>query len=460
MAAGLFFKQALTNKGWLYDISVSISEDGHILAIDQDTNPNCYPVIEKPIVPGMPNLHSHSFQYAMAGLSEVRRNPVDSFWSWREMMYYFALNVSPSELQAITAKLYMELLKGGYTEVVEFHYLHNDMDGSYYAQTEELSAAIITASDQTGLSLTHLPVFYAHANFGGVAPQDAQRRFINSRDQYLKLIEILKSNQNQASYNLGLAPHSLRAVTEDEMAWLLDLRNDLLPDCPVHIHVAEQTKEVDDSIAYNGKRSVTALMDQAPVDSAWCLIHSTHLDDDEVSAIATSGATVGLCPLTESNLGDGIFRAIDFLNAGGHFGIGSDSNICTQATQELRTLEYSQRLIHRQRNILCSDEMPNVGSNLWQRAAIGGARATGRNIGQIAVGARADFVEMKFERNGIMAAVSPQAVLDFHIFSGQKADIGDVYVAGKKVITSGKHPLEEAINTAYVSAIQRLAHKL
>lgn len=458
MPTGFYFKQALTDQGWERNISVAVSDTGQFVKLTQDDNPNNYLVISQPVVPGMPNLHSHSFQYAMAGLSEVRRNPVDSFWSWREMMYYFAHNVSPEDLQAITAKLYMELLKGGYTEIVEFHYLHNDMDGAYYAHPEELSAAILSAAAQTGLSLTHLPVFYAHANFGGVAPQDAQRRFINSRDQYTRLIETLKGQH--AGHNLGIAPHSLRAVTEEEMNWLLELRHDLLPGCPVHIHVAEQTKEVDDSIAHSGKRSVAALMDQEPVDEAWCLIHSTHLDDSEVAAIAASGATVGLCPLTESNLGDGIFRAVDFLVSDGHFGIGSDSNICTQALQELRTLEYSQRLLHRQRNVLCSEQMPNVGSYLWQKAAHGGARASGRAIGRIAEGCRADFVELGYDAHGIMAAVSAEAVLDFHMFSGQQADIAGVYVAGRQIINEGQHPQQAVIDASYVSAMQRLAQKL
>jgi formimidoylglutamate deiminase len=458
MPTGFYFKQALTDQGWQDNVSVVVSDTGLFEKLTQDNNPNNYPVISQPVVPGMPNLHSHSFQYAMAGLSEVRRNPVDSFWSWREMMYYFAHNVSPEDLHAITAKLFMELLKGGYTEVVEFHYLHNDMDGAYYAHPEELSAAILSAAAQTELSLTHLPVFYAHANFGGIAPQDAQRRFINSRDQYALLIERLKSQLG--CHNLGIAPHSLRAVTEEEINWLMELRDDILPGCPVHIHVAEQTKEVDDSIAHSGKRSVAALMDQAPVDKAWCLIHSTHLDDNEVATIADSGATVGLCPLTESNLGDGIFRAVDFLAANGHFGIGSDSNICTQAIHELRTLEYSQRLQHRQRNVLCSEQIPNVGSYLWRNAALGGARASGRNIGRIAVGCRADFVELGYDASGIMAAMSAAAVLDFHMFSGQQADIASVYVAGRQVINDGQHAQQAEIDASYVSAMQRLAQKL
>lgn len=455
---GFHFKNVLTDQGWRTGISATVSAAGVFEALLQDDNPDSLPVIQGPVVPGMPNLHSHSFQYAMAGLSEVRRNPTDSFWSWREVMYAFAHNISPDDLRAITAKLYLELLKGGYTEIVEFHYLHNDLDGSYYAQPEELAAAILFASEQTGLGLTLLPVFYAHANFGGVSPRDAQRRFINSRDQYAALIDALK--QRRSEHKLGIAPHSLRAVTPEELSWLLELRQDQLTGCPVHIHVAEQTKEVEDSLAHSGQRSVAALMDQAAIDETWCLIHATHLDDSEVAAIAASGATVGLCPLTEANLGDGIFRAVDFLAADGQFGIGSDSNICTNPFEELRMLEYSQRLVHRQRNVLCGSDVPHTGTNLWQNAARGGARAAGRPIGSIATGNRADFVELAHDRTGLMAAVAPEAVLDFHMFSGQRADITGVYVAGQQVIRDGYHPQQRAIDAHYVSAMQRLAQKL
>jgi formimidoylglutamate deiminase len=461
MALGYHFKQALTPQGWVSNLSAEVTASGTFGSVVQDDNPKGYVVIDNPVVPGMVNLHSHSFQYGMAGLTECRRNPVDNFWSWREMMYYFAHNVSPEHLRAITAKLYMELLKGGYTDTVEFHYLHNATDGSYYARPEELSASIIDAAGLAGMGLTHLPVFYAFSNFGGQPPEEAQRRFINSRDQYARLIEALRSNlTDNLGTNLGVAPHSLRAVDEDGLQWLLELRQDLLPECPVHIHVGEQTKEVVDSQAHSGMRSVSALMAQAPVDPNWCLIHATHLDDTEVTAIARSGATVGLCPMTESNLGDGIFRATDFLSESGHFGIGSDSNICTHATQELRTLEYSQRLIHRQRTVLCSEQMPNVGAYLWSNVAQGGARAAGRNCGAIASGLQANFVELDFDTQGAMAAVAPEAALDFHIFSGQSQMLGNVYVRGEIAIENGIHPKEELINQAYFKSLRQLSEKL
>jgi formimidoylglutamate deiminase len=461
MTMGFHFKQVLTPKGWVSNLSAEVTATGEFGAVQQDDNPEGYATIDNPVVPGMTNLHSHSFQYAMAGLTECRRNPVDSFWSWREMMYYFAHNVSPDDLRAITAKLYMELLKGGYTETVEFHYLHNDSDGGFYARPDELSASIIDGANLTRMGLTHLPVFYAFANFGGQPPAEAQRRFINSRDQYARLIDSLKSNlAHDGDTNLGVAPHSLRAVDEDSLKWLLELRQDLLPECPVHIHVAEQTKEVVDSKAYSGMRPVSALMAQAPVDKNWCLIHATHLDDAEITAIAQSGATVGLCPLTESNLGDGVFRATDFIRENGWFGIGSDSNICTRATQELRTLEYSQRLIHRKRNALCSEQLPNVGAYLWSKAAQGGARAAGRNSGAIATGMQANFVELNYDNQGAMAAVAPEAVLDFHIFSGQSHELGNVYLKGAKVIDNGCHPKEDEINQSYFRSLQRLSKKL
>ncbi|MCZ4351214.1 formimidoylglutamate deiminase [Roseovarius aestuarii] len=458
---GFHFKQVLTPLGWVENLSAEITDLGNFGSVTEDENPKGFQIIENPVVPGMVNLHSHSFQYAMAGLSECRRNPVDSFWSWREMMYYFAHNVSPEDLQAITAKLYMELLKGGYTETVEFHYLHNDMDGRFYANPAELSASIFNAAHATGMGLTHLPVFYAFSNFGGQSPTESQRRFINTREQYARLIDALKASlPSEGTTTLGIAPHSLRAVDEDSLQWLLALRQDKLPGCPVHIHVAEQTKEVADSQAHNGMRPVTALMAQAPVDENWCLIHATHLDDSEVSAIAKSGATVGLCPLTESNLGDGIFPAVDYLGQDGHFGIGSDSNISTDPRQELRMLEYSQRLIRRERNVLCSAPLPNTGAFLWSNAAQGGARAAGKNCGAIETGLEANFIELPHDTQGAMACVSPEAALDFHIFSGQSRGLGDVYVKGKKTIENGHHPDEDKINKAYFRSLRRLSENL
>ena len=274
------------------------------------------------------------------------------------------------------------------------------------------------------------------------------------------MIESLKAPAAAAGHALAIAPHSLRAVTEAEIAELMALRAELLPGCQVHMHVAEQVKEVEDCLAHCGKRPVQLLFDLAPVDESWCLIHATHLDDAEVAAIAGSGATVGLCPLTEANLGDGIFRAGDFFAQGGHVGIGTDSNIATAAWDELRMLEYSQRLRHRQRNILSGDRQPHVGAHLWARAAEGGGRAAGRATGAIASGQAADFCEIVCDEPGAMAAVASEATLDFHVFAGRHPRVGDVHVGGRKVIAAGRHPNEAEIVADYARAMTRLAGDL
>ncbi|TNE69315.1 MAG: formimidoylglutamate deiminase [Rhodobacteraceae bacterium] len=457
---GAHFRFALTPKGWVRNLSVHFSPDGLIRAATEDDNPEGLPVYDNPVVPGIADLHSHAFQYAMAGLSEVRRNPVDSFWSWRDIMYFFALTLSPEDMQAIAARLYLSLLKGGYTGIVEFHYVHNDLDGTPYARREELSLGIFEAAEATGIDLTHLPVFYAHSNFGGLAPTDGQRRFIQSLDGYAEMLDSLRAPAKAAGHTLGIAPHSLRAATPEEIAKLLELRADLIPDSPVHIHVAEQVKEVEDALAWNGKRPVAQLFDIAPVDKRWCLIHATHLDDREVAMIARSGATVGLCPLTEANLGDGIFRGTDYLAQGGVFGIGSDSNIATCAAQEVQQLEYSQRLRDRQRNVLAAMDTPHVAANLWTRAAQGGARAAGRPEQGLAVGGMASFVEVASPEPAAILPVESEALLDFHVFAGRGFHVGDVVVRGKRVIADGQHPQEEKIVADYGVAMSRVAERL
>lgn len=457
---GAHFRFALSPSGWVRNLSVQFGPDGTITAADEDDNPLGLQVYDNPVVPGITDLHSHAFQYAMAGLSEVRRNPVDSFWSWRDIMYFFALTLSPDDMRAIAARLYLSLLKGGYTGIVEFHYVHNDLDGTPYARPEELSLGIFDAAQATGIDLTHLPVFYAHSNFGGLPPTDGQRRFIQSLDGYATLLDNLRAPAQAAGHTLGIAPHSLRAATPQDIDRLLELRAELIPDSPVHIHVAEQVKEVEDALAWNGRRPVQQLFDIAPVDTRWCLIHATHLDDDEVAMIARSGATVGLCPMTEANLGDGIFRAAEYVSQGGVFGIGSDSNISTFAAQELQQLEYSQRLRDRQRNILASMDAPHVATNLWTRAAQGGARAAGRPEHALAVGGMASFVEITSQEPEALRVVEPEALLDFHMFAGRGFQVGDVVVRGHKVVSDGHHPLEEKIVAEYAQAMARIADRL
>jgi len=454
---GIYFKTVFTPQGWEYDVSADIAADGTFSSLTQDNNPHDYPVVHFPVVPGIENIHSHAFQHAMAGLTEVQKNPVDNFWSWREMMYYFVNRISPEDMAAIASKLYLDFLKGGYTGVVEFHYVHNDPAGRRYDAPEELSLAILEAANATGIQLTHLPVYYAYSDFGGRPPNDGQRRFITSIDDYAHLVEALAGPCDKAGHVLGVAPHSLRAAAEDDLARLLDIRDQFAPLGPIHIHVAEQTKEVEDSIAFSGRRPVERLADLVNLDPRWCLVHATHMTDDEAAMVARSGATVGLCPLTEANLGDGFFNAPAYFDHGGHVGIGSDSNVSTNVWAELQMLEYSQRLVRRQRNVLVSEKFPNVGNALHTLAGIGGARAAARKSGQIAPGYLANFVELSKETSAEMDRLPRNAILDHWVFATERRTVGDVYIAGRKVLDCGHHRDEERIVANFHAAIGRLS---
>ncbi|MBU0866434.1 MAG: formimidoylglutamate deiminase, partial [Alphaproteobacteria bacterium] len=333
-----WFQRAWIDNRWQHDVRLTVAE-GRISALE--TGVDAAPGDERhaAALPGLCNVHSHGFQRGMAGLSERRSRPDDNFWSWREIMYRFLDRLTPDDVAAITAQAYAEMLEGGFTRVGEFHYLHHDPAGATYADPAAMAGAIVEASAATGIGLTLLPVFYAHGNFGGAAPSPGQRRFLSDIDGFAHVLDASRSKLT-GDANIGIAPHSLRAVGPDQLAALLAMS----PTGPVHIHAAEQEKEVADCVAWSGARPVDWLLDNAAVDARWCLIHSTHLDADEVSRLAASGAVAGLCPITEANLGDGIFPAIDYLAAGGAFGIGTDSNILIDAAGELRALEYSQRL--------------------------------------------------------------------------------------------------------------------
>ena len=392
------------------------------------------------VVPAMPNLHSHAFQRAMAGLAETRGPGDDSFWSWRTEMYRLALSMTPDDVEAVAAQLYMEMLEAGFCRVGEFHYLHHDKDGSPYADPAEMAARIAAASVETGISLTLLPVFYAHSGFGGAAPIDGQRRFIHDLDAFARLIErstvILEDVPGSV---LGVAPHSLRAVTPQE----LDVVTRLLPEMPVHIHVAEQVKEVEDCIAWSGKRPVEWLFDNADVNERWCLIHATHTSDDETIRMAQSGAVAGLCPITEANLGDGVFNATTFLDAGGAIGIGSDSNILISLAEELRVLEYSQRLTRRLRNVIAASGQ-STGLRLYALAQQGGARALGAGTG-IAAGKPADLVSLDLTSAPYIRA---DKTLDSFVFTN---DIGvdSVWVGGVRQVEHGRHRHRDAISARF-----------
>ncbi len=432
-------ESALLPNGWAHDVRI-VFQDGLIASIEVGASPrpqdDCHPVV----VPAMPNLHSHAFQRAMAGLAEIRGPSDDSFWSWRTVMYKFALSMTPDQVEAAAAQLYMEMLEAGFGRVGEFHYLHNDRDGSHYDNVAEMAERIGAAASETGIGLTLLPVFYAHSGFGGLPPIEGQRRFIHSLDSYQRLMQgaerVVKALPGAV---LGIAPHSLRAVTGEELTAI----EPLAKGGPIHIHVAEQVKEVQDSLAFSGARPVEWLLANAAVDARWCLIHATHMTEAETHGVAKSGAIAGLCPITEANLGDGTFSAQDFLAAAGRFGVGSDSNILISVAEELRMLEYSQRLSLRARNVI-AEPGSSTGQRLFGSSLEGGSIALGATA-RIDVGASADVVALDMSD---VPYIASQQVLDQWIFaSGVR--VGSVWVRGKELVQSGRHIRREAITRRF-----------
>ncbi|HUD92999.1 formimidoylglutamate deiminase [Sphingobium sp.] len=441
----LFFQAALTPDGWRRDVLVSV-ENGVI----QTVTPNFVAGSARRLgvaLPGMPNLHSHAFQRGMAGLAEAAGPGPDSFWSWREIMYRFVDRITPDILRSIAAFAYVEMLESGFTRVGEFHYLHHDRDGVAFADPAEMSAAILAAAADSGIALTHLPVFYAHSGFGGAAPTERQRRFITGIDGYEKLLtSALRAAAALPDTVVGIAPHSLRAVTPDELAALQALAGT----GPVHIHVAEQMREVEDCLAWSGQRPVEWLLDHAAVNARWCLVHATHLTQAEVSGLARSRAVAGLCPVTEANLGDGIFPASSFVAQGGAYGIGSDSNVLIDAAEELRLLEYGQRLSLRRRNIMAPAEA-STGETLFRAALVGGAQALGGAAG-IAPGMPADIVSLNMGHVA-MAGRTPENCLDGLVFAGARAAIDGVWRRGEPVVEAGRHRNRDRIETDYRQAL-------
>ncbi|OLP61662.1 formimidoylglutamate deiminase [Xaviernesmea oryzae] len=442
----LHAQSALLPQGWAENVRLTLSS-GRIDRVETGVEPGPGDERCAALVPAMPNLHSHAFQRAMAGLAEERGPGDDSFWSWRTVMYRFALSMTPEHVEAVAAQLYMEMLEAGFGRVGEFHYLHHDRDGRPYENPAELSERIAAASQSAGIGLTLLPVFYAHSGFAGAAPIEGQRRFIHGIDAFADLLERCRAmGVTLPGFRLGLAPHSLRAVTPDELAALLPLAGE----GPVHIHVAEQVKEVEDCVAWSGARPVEWLLEHAPVDSNWCLIHATHMTNAEVQAMAAAGAIAGLCPITEANLGDGTFAAPAFLQAGGRFGIGSDSNVLIALDQELRQLEYSQRLAHRARNVIAKSGC-STGGRLFSAALDGGGRALAAPVG-LSAGMAADLVSL--DLSGIPGAAGDR-ILDHWIFAGTVA-VDSVWTGGVRQVEKGRHRHREAINSRFKAAMADL----
>ncbi|MEZ5802152.1 MAG: formimidoylglutamate deiminase [Rhizobiaceae bacterium] len=446
----LFAKQALLPSGWADSVRLEIV-DGRVGSVTKDAVAAAGDERHAVLIPGMPNLHSHAFQRGMAGLAEVRGNTADSFWSWREVMYRFALSMAPEQAEAIAAQLYVEMLEAGFTRVGEFHYLHHDRDGQPYANLAEMAERIVAAARMSGIGLTLLPVFYAHSNFGGATPNEGQRRFINDLNRFGFLVEKCRESVRVLNQGVvGIAPHSLRAATAQELVELEKLAGA----GPIHIHIAEQVKEMEDCIAWAGRRPVEWLLANVPVDRRWCLIHATHMTDEEAIGMARAGAVAGLCPVTEANLGDGTFSAPLFREHGGRFGIGSDSNVLIGVADELRQLEYSQRLAHRARNVI-AEPGGSTGRALFDAALAGGTQALGAPPAAIEAGAAADFVSLDLSWPGL-ETTAHDGVLDAWIFAG-RVKPKDVWVAGRKLVADGRHKAREAISRGFRKAMSELA---
>lgn len=439
------FDKAYLPTGWANDIVMEI-KDGHIQDIHVGTTSQDAEKVSGLALPGFPNCHSHAFQKALAGLTEYSTNPQDSFWTWRDLMYRFANLVTPDDLRHIAAFLYMEMLKNGYTAVAEFHYLHHQPGGMPYDNPAEMSLAIHDAAQDAGISLTHLPVLYSYGGFGKQSLEEKQLRFRHDVDSFLKLLDILK--KSLSSNELGAAFHSLRAVSEESFSPII---NALGPDAPLHIHIAEQMKEVDDCRNWSGQTPVEYLLSHADINARWCLVHATHMTRAETEALARSGAVAGLCPTTEANLGDGFFN---LGNYDGAFAIGSDSNMTLDPKEEIRWLEYGQRLVHQRRNIGISEDFPHAGEHLFRKAMAGGAQALGKNIGRLEKGARADVIVFDAEAPSL-CHIPDDSLLDSLIFAASP-DPQHVMVEGKWCIRDKHHPAEEQITRRYVQTVEKL----
>lgn len=445
-----FLTQALVGDNWVENVLINLDQQGVISSIHSNAVcPDDAECLEGLVIPSMPNLHSHAFQRAMAGLAEVAGDPQDSFWTWRQQMYAMVKKITPEQVNVIAQYLYVEMLKGGYTHVAEFNYLHHNHDGSPYPD-DDMSMQLQNAASRVGIGQTLLPVLYSYSGFEQQPADEMQKRFIQTTQQYLAQFKQLQKRTTSLN-QVGICFHSLRAVDKDQMQQVLAT---LPSNLPVHIHIAEQMKEVNDCLSSNGCRPVEYLFRHFDVDKRWCLIHATHLNNSEISAIAHSGAIAGICPSTEANLGDGLFPAVEYLTENGQWGIGSDSHVSVSALEELRWFEYGQRLIKQRRNRLSTSEQPSVGQSLWTQAARGGAQACGIAIGEIKVGNRADWLELK--EDAWLAGLSHSQKLNRWLFSGDKTQINNVYVAGQRTIKNGTHQRDQELNEQFAQVMNAL----
>lgn len=453
----VFASTALTEKGWERDVLVQIGASGQIVSVDANSTAPADSHRSAVLLPAQANLHSHTFQRAMAGLSEAR-SPAgrDSFWTWREIMYRFLDILDPDDIEAIAAFAFVEMLESGYSSVAEFHYVHHQPGGTPYANLGELSERIAAAASASGIGLTLLPVAYAQGGVDGRALAGGQLRFGNDVERFSKLAQAAEkaARQTGPDAGFGVAPHSIRAVSERD---LLELERRFAA-MPFHIHIAEQLPELEEVQAAYGQRSMIWLLDHLPVNERWCLIHSTHMTPEETLRVAASGAVVGLCPLTEASLGDGIFDGVRYLGAGGRFGTGSDSNIRISPSEELRQLEYSQRLRDVSRVTLSVDGKSN-GRTLYDTALAGGMQALGRNGGSLAVGQWADMVALDADNPAILG-LRGDRLLDGWIFAGDRHAVTDVWSAGRHVVHEGRHHAREQIFATYKTRLASVLERV
>lgn len=451
----IWAKQALTSTGWEKDILISVGSDGYITSVAPNSPLSGTQV--GAVLPAPANLHSHAFQRAMAGMTEQRGDdPSDNFWTWRKLMYAFLKHLTPEDVEAIATFVQMEMLEAGYAASAEFHYIHHQTGGTPYDNVAELSHRVSAAAIESGIGLTLLPVMYEQAGCDGRPLGAGQLRFGNDIERYQQLFSAAKSGLKSLppDTNIGVAPHSLRAVSRDSLSALPAI----CPEGPVHIHIAEQTAEVDEVMTAYGQRPVDWLLSHHDVNARWCLVHATQMTANETAALAKSGAAAGLCPITEANLGDGIFDGVRFLKNGGVFGIGSDSNVRISLSEELRTLEYSQRFKHLGRAVLASPGK-STGRTLLEGAARGGAQAMGRKSGIIAPGYLADITALDSGHIDLLGK-SGDMLLDSYIFAGDDRMVTDVWSAGRHVVRDGAHIRRNAISTRYKTCLTSLMDRL
>ncbi len=448
-------EEALLPSGWAHNVLLNIDENGAFAAISSDQPaPADAERVSGIAIPGVPNCHSHAFQRAITGLTERRGQGKDNFWSWRNAMYQALSGIGPEELQGLAEQLYLELLSHGYTRVAEFHYLHHAPGGPPYSDPAEMSRRLIQAARNVGIGLTLLPVLYCRRGFDANPVESGQQRFAHSMDRYLQLLAELQAEcAADPNLSLGIAPHSLRAVTPGELADCVTALESLPSSAPFHIHIAEQQREVEECVHHRGARPVRWLLDNVAVDSRWCLVHATHMDAGEVADLAASGAIAGLCPTTEANLGDGLFPAPDYLAQGGTIAIGSDSQVGVSPAEELRLLEYGQRLVHQGRAVLASEQHPDVGSYLLQSVLAGGANAAGSVGGALTVGASADLVVLDSEHPSLSGRRAATA-LNSWIFSSQGNPVRHVMQGGQWRIRDYQHREQAHISERF-NRIQR-----